>query len=271
MTAYRLYFLDAKGAIQARQDFAASSDTEAKTIGVLLWQACADCYYGYELWQTTRRLARESDDTAAPPPAIERIGKYMQKRVLDLQEMLITSQWHAAKSKGLLAATETLRRHLVGDIPAITHRDMMRYICGITGTGMMSLQLVEGTSLKLRGSHGFDAFFDDYFATVERDDCACGVAMKNASQTVVPTIEASPIYAGHETLDVLRTRGAVSCVSTPFLGSDGSIAGMFSLLRPTVWNPAEGELKQLEHIARHITAAITDPLSVEARLMREAV
>ncbi len=271
MTVYRLYFLDAKGAIQARQDFTADSDSDATTIGALLWQACADCYQGYELWQTTRRLARESDSTAPAPPAIERIGSHLQKSVLDLQEMLLDSHWRAARSEGLLAATEKLRRRLAGDAAAVTHLDMLRYINAATGTDMMSLQLVEGKCLMLRGSRGFDRFFDEYFATVQSGDCACGAAFKSARQMVVPAIETSPIFAGHESLEVLRARGVVACVSTPFLGGDGHVAGMFSIHRPAVWNPADGELEQLQHIAHHITAAMTDPLSVEARLMREAV
>lgn len=75
MGAYRLYLLDAKGAIQARQDFVTDSDTEAMTTGSLLWRSCADCYPGYELWKaraashasiTTMRRYRRRRSMASP-------------------------------------------------------------------------------------------------------------------------------------------------------------------------------------------------------------
>lgn len=270
MAAYRLYFLDAKGGIHARQDFAAEGDTDATIIGALLWQACADCYQGYELWQATRRLARYSEsDRPAAPPAIERIDRYLQERLLELQETLLGSHWRAAHSAALLVATETLRRSLgSSDATTLTPHKMMRYIGAVTGSAMMSLQLTEGRLLRLRGSRGFDRFFDNYFAIVDDGDCACGAAFKNRRQTVVPAIVDSPIYAGRRSLDVLRAQGAASCVSTPFLDGDGTMAGMFSILRPEIWHPDEGELAQLHHIAQEIATAIANPLSPEARQMR---
>jgi len=115
MAAYRIYFLGFKDAIQARQDFTAENDTDAKMIGGLLWRACADCYQGYELWQTTRRLAYESDvDMLVAPPAVEHLATPLQERLLELQEALLASHWRAAQSMALLTATKTLRRSLNG-------------------------------------------------------------------------------------------------------------------------------------------------------------
>jgi hypothetical protein len=273
MTAYRLYFLDAKGGIHARQDFVADGDPEALTLGRLLWQACADCYQGYELWEGARRLAREetSERVAPAPPSAERIAPHLQERLLALQEILLGSHWRAAKSAALLIATQNLRRSLAANSAAtLTYQDMMRYIGAATGSSMMSLQIAEGTGLRLRGSHGFDRLFD-YFAVVERDDCACGAAFTNRRQTVVPAIGSSPIYAGQQSLVVLRERGVASCVSTPFLGRDGSVTGMFSILRRDIWHPADGELAQLQHIANDISTAMADPLSAVAQRLRSAV
>lgn len=102
MAAYRLYFLGFKDAIEARQDFTAENDNDAKLIGALLWRACGDCYQGYELWQATRRLARESDgDTFVSPPAVEHLAPPLQERLLELQEALLGSHWRAAQSMAL--------------------------------------------------------------------------------------------------------------------------------------------------------------------------
>lgn len=272
MGAYRLYFLDAEGGIQARQDFAAEDDGEARIISDALRHACAECYEDYELWQAKRCLGRgdgdgQMIDAAKPIDGDARL----QARVLELEELLLGSHWRVARSEYLLAATATLRRSLDGKATAtLTHEEMIRYICAKTGPTMMSLQLAEGTRLTLRGSRGFDRFFDEFFAVVETDDCACGVAFQNARQIVVPAIDSSPIYAAHESLDVLRAQGVASCVSTPFFASDGGIAGMFSILRRTVWHPADGELAQLRQIAADIAAALADPFSAAARLMRAA-
>ena len=268
MAAYRLYFLDAGNAIRTRQDFTAEADGEAKAIAGLLWRACGDCYHGYELWQAARRLASE-DGIPGAAPEVERIGLDLQRRLLALQETLLGSHWRAAESVRLRAATETLRRSLdQNGSAAVGHQDLARYICGKTGAKMMSLQLAEGMRLMLRASRGFGRVFDEFFAVVVTGHCACGVAFENARQIVVPAIDASPIFAGQESLGVLRGQGVASCVSTPLLGSNGRIAGMFSIHRDRVWSPLEGELAQLRHIAKDIAAALADPLGTEAQLIR---
>lgn len=271
MAAYRLYFLNSQNAIQARQDFAAENDGDARIIGELLWQACTDCYQGYELWQTARRIAR-AIGIPTRTPAVDGIGRELQERVLTLQETLLDSHWRAAQSATLLAATENLRRSLNGNGPAgVSPRDVVRYICDKTGAKMMSLQLAEGMRLLLRGSRGFARIFDEYFAVVTTGHCACGAAFESAQQLVVPAIDASPIFAGQESLDILRAQGVASCVSTPLSGRNGDIAGVLSVHRDVVWTPADGELAQLRDIANDVTTAMTDPLSAAARSMRPAV
>lgn len=276
MTAYRLYFLDANGGIQARQDFVAEDDGEAHAISGLLWRACADCYRGYELWQTTRRIAHESMTSlsaAFAAPAIDQLGRNLQMRLLELQEALLGSHWRAAQSTTLLAATESLRRSFNGNgLAPVTHQDVVGYICGKTGTKMMSLQLAEGLRLMLRGSRGFDRRFDDFFAVVPAGGhCVCGLALENGRQIVVPAIASSPIFAGQKSLEVLRAQGVASCVSTPVVARDNRIIGMFSIHRNAAWSPLNGELAQLRHIANDIAAAMTDPRSAAAGQMRTAV
>ena len=271
MAVYRLYFLDTGNAIQARQDFAAADDGEAQTLGALLWSACADCYQGYEIWQTTRRVACETGIPAAGL-TFECIAADLRIRLLALQETLLASHWRVSESVTLLAATEALRSSLGGAAaPGIAYQDLVRYIVGKTGAKMMSLQLAEGVRLLLHGSRGFTRLFDEFFGVVTTGDCACGVAFQNGRQIIVPAIDASPIFAGQEALDVLRGEGVAACVSTPLFGPNGRIAGMFSIHRDTVWHPFEGELAQLREMASEIAAAMADPLSVGARQLRATV
>lgn len=273
MAAYRLYFLDAKNAIQARQEFVAESDAQARTISGALWQACADCCPDYELWEAKRCVGRgngEGQTISAPMPKDGNAS--LQTRVLELEELLLGSHWRIAQSERLLAATDTLRRDLDRDGTAtLPYRDLTHYICAATGSKMMSLQLAVGKRLELRGSRGFGRLFDEYFAVVvPTGHCACGVAYESARQIVVPDIGASPIFAGQEALDVLRGQGVASCISTPLLGRHGRIVGMFSIHRDRVWHPLDGELVQLRQLAIDISAALADPLGAIAQGMRTA-
>jgi GAF domain-containing protein len=262
MTAYRLYFLDAHGAIQARQEFPAENDAQAKLVSDSLWRACDECYPDYELWQEARCLGRgKGSDTIAAAPLPRDDDAVLQARVLELGERLLDSHWRVAQSQQLLAAVEALRRGVGGTVPApISHQDVVRYVVGKTGAKMMSLQLAEGMRLMLRGSRGFTRLFDEFFSVV-----------KNGREIVVPAIDASPIFARQKALDVLRAEGVASCVSTPLLGSNGRIAGMLSLHRDRVWSPLEGELAQLRHMASNIAAALADPLGAEACRLRAGV
>ena len=273
MVPYRLYFLDAEGAIQARQEFAADNDAQAKLISATLWRACDESYPDYELWQATRCLGRGNGDSGETIAALlEFEDALVQMRVLELEERLLESHWRVAKSKQLLASVETLRRRIDGTVPtAVTHEAVQRYICGKTGTKMMSLQLAEGMRLMLRGSRGFTRRFDEFFAVVATGHCACGVAFENARQIVVPAIDSSPIFAGQEALDVLRAEGVASCVSTPLLDGHSRIAGMFSIHRDRVWRPLEGELAHLRQMASEVAAALADPFSAAARMIRAAI
>jgi hypothetical protein len=111
MTACHLYFLTAQGAIQARQEFAAENDAQAKRISDTLWRACDECYPDYELWQEARCLGRgKGGDTIAAAPLPREDDAILQARVLELGERLLDSHWRVAQSQQLLAAVEALRR-----------------------------------------------------------------------------------------------------------------------------------------------------------------
>jgi hypothetical protein len=272
MAGYRLYFVDGKGSFQARRDFTAESDSEALTIGGLLWQACSDCYPGYELWSLGRHVALPPDGLATTTlPRLEDIPQPILERVLDLQEALQRELWRPERSPRLAAATARLQRALSDRPRAIRPEEVVRYIGAATGDTMISFQLVENDRLKLRGAQGVTKQFTDYFDVVSGEDCSCGAAFRQARQVVVPDVGASPIFAGRQSLDVLRASGVAACVSTPLVhAGDGPMQGVFSILKRAVWHPADRELDQLESLARDISVALTDPLSAQARTIRGA-
>lgn len=272
MAGYRLYFVDGKGSFQARRDFTADSDSEALTISGLLWQACSDCYPSYELWSLGRLVTQRQDGVATlPPPRLEDIPRPILQRVLDLQEALQRELWRPERSTRLAAATARLQGALRDEPRAIRPAEIVRYIGAATGDDMLSFQLVENDRLKLRGTQGVAGWFDDYFDVVDGEDCACGAAFRLACEVVVPDIGASPIFAGRRSLEVLRASGIAACISIPlFRAADGAMEGMFSVLKRAVWQPSDGEIERLYALARDIAAALADPLSAQAQMIRAA-
>lgn len=110
MSDYRLFFLDDKGAIQARQEFVAEQDLAAVILSSLVWQACSDVYAGYDLWCFNRRVVCALDGIGLiPPPLLEQTAREMQERILVMECELQRSRWRVAKSSRLAKAAETLR------------------------------------------------------------------------------------------------------------------------------------------------------------------
>ena len=198
----------------------------------------------------------------------ENVSTEVQQRVLDLEERLLDSRWRVARSAHLHEASRTLQRQLDGIVTRVTPAEIARHVASATGSEMMSLQRVEENRLKLLATRGFDARFSAFFDSVGDGDCACGTALKSMRQTVVRDIEASPIFVGEAAQEELRVAGVASCVSTPLRAADGSMRGVFSIHRRTVWTPEGCELAQLEDLAAEIVTAMADPFSAEARLIR---
>lgn len=118
MTEFRIFFLDAKGAIEARQELYADSDETAIAISALVYEACSDTYSGFELWSFDRRVV-------AANPGVGKIAEFvldditrdMQERVLEFEDTIQRSHWRVAHSKKLIDATNALRDILGRDLP----------------------------------------------------------------------------------------------------------------------------------------------------------
>jgi hypothetical protein len=111
VTDYRLFLLDEKGAIQARQELIAEDDETAIALSTIICEACSECYVGYELWSFDRMVMRATESVGkVAQVALSDITRDMQERVLDLEDTIQRSHWRVAKSKKLLEATDGLRR-----------------------------------------------------------------------------------------------------------------------------------------------------------------
>jgi hypothetical protein len=110
MAEYRIFFLDAKGGIEARQELQAEDDETAIALSTIVFQACSETYSGFELWSFDRQVMAATPGVGKLAEIVlDQIARDMQQRVLDFEDAIQRSHWRVAHSKKLLEATQTLR------------------------------------------------------------------------------------------------------------------------------------------------------------------
>lgn len=110
MSGYRLYFVDERGAIQAREEFHAQDDDVALAASNLVFRACSDACYSYELWQGGRQVIAYGASRANSPVGLTDEQTIMVQQIaLALEEAVQRSHWRIARSKKLIGETERLK------------------------------------------------------------------------------------------------------------------------------------------------------------------
>jgi len=118
MAEYRIFFLDRRGAIEARQELRAEDDERAIALSTIVFQACSETYSGFELWSFDRRVMAATPGVGKVAEiALEESTREMQQRVLNFEETIQRSHLRVARSKKLLDATEALRGILARGAP----------------------------------------------------------------------------------------------------------------------------------------------------------
>lgn len=106
---YLLYFLNGENAIQARHDFIAESDDDAAECAAFLISACGDVCSSCEVWIGTRLVTRT---VAQPEPArFDLLAGRRQQQVIEMEDLLLQSRSHLAKSRRLIETLEAARKH----------------------------------------------------------------------------------------------------------------------------------------------------------------
>lgn len=112
MAEYRIFFLDGKGAIEAREERFAENDDIAIALSTIVFQACSETYSGFELWCFDRRV------TAATPGlgrlaeiVLEDVTRDMQQRVLDLEGTIHRSHLRVARKQETARDDGSAARH----------------------------------------------------------------------------------------------------------------------------------------------------------------
>ena len=130
--------------------------------------------------------------------------------------------------------------------------DILNVAIEISGADKGNIQLLEGESgmLALGAQSGFEEPFLEFFATVDDESSACGLAMQTQQRVIVEDITKSELFAGKLSLNIMLEAGVRAVQSTPLISSSGTLLGMISTHFETTRRATEQELRLMDLLAR---------------------
>src|SRR5215212_5396217 len=130
--------------------------------------------------------------------------------------------------------------------------DILNVAIEISGADKGNIQLLEGESGKLTlvAQSGFEEPFLEFFATVDDESSACGLAMQAQQRVIVEDITESELFAGKPSLNIMLEAGVRAVQSTPLISSSGTLLGMISTHFETTRRATEQELRLMDLLAR---------------------
>jgi PAS domain S-box-containing protein len=134
----------------------------------------------------------------------------------------------------------------------------------IVGANQGTLQLLEGESLRIVAQHGHRAPFLKFFESAGEVASACGEGMRRGERVVVEDVEESVLFAGKESLAVLRAAGVRAVQSTPLMSRSGKILGMVSTHWGRPYRPDQHDLWRIDLLARQAADLIEQSRAEEA-------
>jgi len=142
------------------------------------------------------------------------------------------------------------RKHLEAEGPEPLLQEIMDTAVAIMGAERGTLQLKKGDSLIIAANHGHDRPFLEFFASAGNVASVCGEATKRMERIIIENVESSPLFAGTESLSVLRAAGVRAVQSTPLISHDGKLLGILTTHwgRPHI--PDEHDLWRIDMLVR---------------------
>src|SRR5215213_6969598 len=130
--------------------------------------------------------------------------------------------------------------------------DILNVAIEISGADKGNIQLLEGESgmLALGAQSGFEEPFLEFFAKVDDESSACGLAMQTQQRVIVEDITESELFAGKLSLNIMLEAGVRAVQSTPLISSSGTLLGMISTHFETTRRATEQELRLMDLLAR---------------------
>jgi len=129
-------------------------------------------------------------------------------------------------------------------------QEVMNTAVAIVGAGRGTLQLLEGGSLSMAAQSGHEQPFLEFFGRAENRASSCGEALRCRERVMVPDVEASPLFAGTPSLDVLRKAGVRAVQSTPMVSASGNLLGILTTHWSEPHSVNEHDLWRLDLLAR---------------------
>lgn len=114
-----------------------------------------------------------------------------------------------------------------------------------------TLQLLDGESLRIVAHHGHKAPFLKFFEVVtESVASTCFEAARRGRRVIVEDVDKSKLFAGTESLAVLRAAGVRSVQSTPMVSRSGKLVGILSTHWRKKHRPSQQELSLIDLLVR---------------------
>jgi len=120
----------------------------------------------------------------------------------------------------------------------------------IVGADQGTLRLLEGDSLRIVAHRGHPAPFLKFLESAQTVASTFREAAKSGERMVVPDVEESELFAGTESLAVLRAAGVRSVQSTPIVSRAGKTLGILSTQWGKPYSPDEHDLWRIDLLVR---------------------
>jgi PAS domain S-box-containing protein len=143
-------------------------------------------------------------------------------------------------------------------------QEVMDASVATVGADHGTLQLLEGKSLRSVAYRGHKPPFLKFFDSADTVASTCWEAAKRGERVVVPDVEKSELFAGTESLAVLRAAGVRSVQSTPMVSRSGKPIGILSTHWGKLHWPNERDLWWIDLLVRQAADLIEVARAEEA-------
>jgi len=149
-------------------------------------------------------------------------------------------------------------------------QEVMDAAVSIMGAERGTLQLVEGDSLRIAAHHGHGKAFLDFFERAEGRASVCGEATRRGERVVVEDVEQSALFAGTDSLPVLREAGVRAVQSTPMISRSGALLGILTTQWGRPHSPDQQDLWRIDLLVRQAADLIEQVKAQETLRESEA-
>jgi GAF domain-containing protein len=136
--------------------------------------------------------------------------------------------------------------------------DFLKSAIATTEAKFATVQLFDSASraLRLVGSQGFGAEFNEYFGIVRPDSgCSCGAAMASRQRVISSDLTDDPRF-GEDDRAVLLRANVRSVQSTPLIDVRGKLIGAVSTHSDRPGAPTLSQLENMDALARSFIATL---------------